>query len=164
MNGAILLLLSIRTPNFRPRFQYFNKWTGAVGMVVPLVTMFGIDARMALIMMGVFLVLVTGYAFFGPPTTFGEVSQAVIFHQVRESGLADGRYSNSPLQVRKYLLLLGEREVTRGSTNRFWRPSPLFLSTQSPDFLTNNDINLLTVANAMKKGNSEACFPARLHY
>lgn len=52
MNGAILLLLSIRAPNFRPRFRYFNKWTAVVGLIIPLIAMFGIDEKMTSIFIG----------------------------------------------------------------------------------------------------------------
>lgn len=52
MNGAILLLLLIGAPNFRPRFRYFNKWTASIGLLVPLVAMFGIDERLTLIFIG----------------------------------------------------------------------------------------------------------------
>ncbi len=52
MNGAVLLLLAIRAPNFRPRFRYFNKWTAALGIVLPLTAMFGIDIYLSLIFIG----------------------------------------------------------------------------------------------------------------
>ena len=52
MNGAILLLLLIGAPNFRPRFRYFNKWTAGVGLLIPLVAMFGISERLTLIFIG----------------------------------------------------------------------------------------------------------------
>ncbi len=52
MNGAILLLLAIRAPNFRPRFRYFNKTTAVIGIILPLVAMFGINEKMTSIFIG----------------------------------------------------------------------------------------------------------------
>ena len=118
-------------------FQYWNTYTAVVGAVVPLLALFGINVVMTLAFMGarpraqhpccawhacthlvghapgIFILLVILFAVLAPPTDFGDVSRAIIFYQVR-----------------KYLLRLDEQGEQAHHSNKFWRPSPLFISTQ----------------------------------
>lgn len=79
-------------------------------MLVPFVTMFGIELKMSLYLFSAFLVILIVFTFSAPAKEWGEISQAIIFHQVR-----------------KYLLRLGRHKK---SSNKFWRPSILLLETQ----------------------------------
>eukprot|EP00055_Hartaetosiga_balthica_P016009 m.98637 g.98637 ORF g.98637 m.98637 type:complete len:927 (-) comp9018_c0_seq1:894-3674(-) len=134
VNAAVLLLLFLQVPNFRPMFKLFNKWTCAMGCVAPIVLMFGIDRLLTLIFIGGFLMLVVVFAIAAPSTEFGEVTQVVLFHHVR-----------------KYLLRLGSRG-THLQSARFWQPAPLLFQLHSPVFCEAKDEALAKVASALKKG------------
>src|SRR5436190_4574110 len=98
-NLACFLLKIGSAPNFRPSFHYFKWWTAAIGALVSGATMFFVDGVYATgcIMTLVFLFLVIHYT--TPPKAWGDVSQSLIYHQVR-----------------KYLLRLRQEHV------KFWRP------------------------------------------
>ena len=98
-NLACFLLKIGSAPNFRPSFQYFKWWTAAIGALVSAATMFFVDGiyATACVMTLVFLFLVIHYT--TPPKAWGDVSQSLIYHQVR-----------------KYLLRLRQDHV------KFWRP------------------------------------------
>ena len=110
-------------PNFRPMFKYWSKWTALVGFITNLFVMFFLDYKHGIIGVAVLLLLIIYLVFRGPVTQWGDVSQALMFHQVR-----------------KFLLMLSERPHAK-----YWRPNMLVLTDD-----VNSAI--LAFCNKIKKG------------
>ena len=105
-NVACFLLRVAGAPNFRPTFKYFSWHTALFGAIACAVVLFVSSPEYAGAAV-VLLLLLIGYISYNAPVTgWGDVSQAIIFHQVR-----------------KYLLRLDERKAHA----KFWRPSMLLL-------------------------------------
>eukprot|EP00158_Paraphelidium_tribonemae_P006825 Partr_v1_DN27987_c0_g1_i1_m11631 putative solute carrier family 12 (potassium chloride transporters), member 9 len=126
INFACFLLKIASAPNFRPTFVYFDWWTALCGFVGCFVCMFvvsGVDSAVAIVFM---IVLLVSIHFIAPPKAWGDLQQALIYHQVR-----------------KYLLRLDMRKYHV----KYWRPQILLLtrSVLAP-------IPLIEFANSMKKG------------
>lgn len=123
-NLACFLLKIGSAPNFRPSFHYFNWWTAAFGTIISGASMFFVDGLYASGCVGIliFIFLVVHYT--SPPKSWGDVSQSLIYHQVR-----------------KYLLRLRQEHV------KFWRPQILlFINDPRRQF------KLVQFCNALKKG------------
>mmetsp|Transcript_1954 Transcript_1954/g.4868 ORF Transcript_1954/g.4868 Transcript_1954/m.4868 type:complete len:537 (+) Transcript_1954:3-1613(+) len=123
VNLTCLTLALSGAPNFRPMFKYWNKWTALLGMGTNLFVMFYLDYRHGMILCGILVILLIYLVFRGPVTQWGDVSQALMFHQVR-----------------KYLLLLNERPHPK-----FWRPNLLLL-------IDDPSLGVLGFCNSIKKG------------
>lgn len=124
MNLACFLLKIGSAPNFRPAFKFFSWHTAFAGSILSAFAMFFIDetyATMAVIVL-VFLFLLIHYL--SPPKHWGDVSQNLIYHQVR-----------------KYLLRLRPEHI------KFWRPQ-IILLVGDPRRQT----RLVQFCNSMKKG------------
>lgn len=126
VNLACLALKLAAAPNFRPTFQVYARYTSALGALSCLVLMFFINAAYAGVTMAVMVILFIYLLLRGPATPWGDVSQALIYHQVR-----------------KYLLRLDIRK----SHVKFWRPEVL-LMVSNP----RSAYNMIEFANDMKKG------------
>ncbi|KAK7935197.1 solute carrier family 12 protein [Apiospora marii] len=124
MNLACFLLKIGSAPNFRPAFKFFNWQSAFVGSILSAVAMFFIDETYAAsaICLLVFLFLLIHYL--SPPKHWGDVSQNLIYHQVR-----------------KYLLRLKPEHI------KFWRPQ-IILLINDPRHHT----RLIQFCNSMKKG------------
>ncbi|KAF3481624.1 uncharacterized protein GIQ15_04383 [Arthroderma uncinatum] len=123
-NLACFLLKIGSAPNFRPSFHYFNSTTALVGTVISGASMFFTDGVYAT---GCVCVLVTLFLlihYMAPPKTWGDVSQSLIYHQVR-----------------KYLLRLRPEHV------KFWRPQILLFVN---DF--ESQYKMIHFCNSLKKG------------
>ncbi|KAM5435353.1 hypothetical protein MferCBS31731_006318 [Microsporum ferrugineum] len=123
-NLACFLLKIGSAPNFRPSFHYFNSTTAFVGTVISGASMFFTDGVYAT---GCVCVLVTLFLlihYMAPPKTWGDVSQSLIYHQVR-----------------KYLLRLRPEHV------KFWRPQILLFVN---DF--ESQYKMIHFCNSLKKG------------
>jgi amino acid transporter len=107
-NLSVCVLKMTGAPNFRPRFRYFSWKTSLTGAILCLVIMFLSGPLYAFMTLGFLGVLFLHILYFAPPNAegWGDVTQALIFHQVR-----------------KMLLHLDERK----SHPKFWRPSILLL-------------------------------------
>ncbi|ODQ63125.1 hypothetical protein NADFUDRAFT_84602, partial [Nadsonia fulvescens var. elongata DSM 6958] len=123
-NMACFLLKISSAPNFRPSFRFFSWKTALYGGLFGLVAMFFADGQKAFGMLIVLIVLFILIHYISPPKPWGDVSQGLIYHQVR-----------------KYLLRLRQDSV------KFWRPQILLL-VDDP----RSAWNLIRFCNHLKKG------------
>eukprot|EP01138_Halocafeteria_seosinensis_P005582 gb/GECG01005705.1/.p1 GENE.gb/GECG01005705.1/~~gb/GECG01005705.1/.p1 ORF type:complete len:1090 (+),score=107.31 gb/GECG01005705.1/:1-3270(+) len=127
-NLACFTLRIAGAPNFRPKFRYFSWHTALAGALCCAVILF-ISGPVTASISVVILILVWLYISYSSPAAgWGDVAQALIFHQVR-----------------KYLLRLDERKAHA----KFWRPS-LMVFMQDPSNL--HAKILLDFCNNVKKG------------
>ena len=125
-NFACFVLKIAGAPNFRPRFRFFSWHTALLGAILNIVIMFLASPIFATVSI-VLLALVFGFIVYAAPEVpWGDVSQALIYHQVR-----------------KYLLRLDERK----SHPKFWRPSILLIIDQPMQ-----SMGLIDFCNSLKKG------------
>ncbi|XP_048853818.1 solute carrier family 12 member 9 [Brienomyrus brachyistius] len=123
---ACLSLEWASAPNFRPTFQYFSWHTCFLGIVSCVVMMFVINAVYSSASIVLLLLLLLFLHYRAPTSSWGYVSQALIFHQVR-----------------KFLLMLDVRK----EHVKFWRPQVL-LMVANP----RSSGHLITFVNQLKKG------------
>lgn len=123
-NLACFLLKISSAPNFRPSFHYFNRWTAGFGTLISGVSMFFVDGAYAASCVGVLIVIFLIIHYTTPPKSWGDVSQSLIYHQVR-----------------KYLLRLRQEHV------KFWRPQ-ILLFINDP----RRQYKLIQFCNSLKKG------------
>lgn len=123
-NLACFLLKISSAPNFRPSFHYFNWWTAAVGTVVSGAMMFFVDGLYASGCVAILIIIFSIIHYTTPPKSWGDVSQSLIYHQVR-----------------KYLLRLRQEHV------KFWRPQILLLVNDP-----RRQYKLIQFCNSLKKG------------
>lgn len=134
-NLACFLLKISSAPNFRPSFHYFRWWTAGIGTIISGITMFFVDGvyASACVSVLVFLFLLIHYT--SPPKAWGDVSQSLIYHQVR-----------------KYLLRLRQENHIK-----FWRPQ-LLLFVNDP----RRSYNLIQFCNCEYKHPFHPCFDLKL--
>lgn len=123
-NLACFLLKIGSAPNFRPSFHLFNWQTAAAGTILSGASMFFVDNVSASGCVGILILLFLLIHYTSPPKSWGDVSQSLIYHQVR-----------------KYLLRLKQEHV------KFWRPQILLFVK---DLETEN--KLVSFCNSLKKG------------
>lgn len=123
-NLACFLLKISSAPNFRPSFHYFNWWTAGFGTLISGATMFFVDGAYATGCVTILVVIFLIIHYFSPPKSWGDVSQSIIYHQVR-----------------KYLLRLRQEHV------KFWRPQ-ILLFINDP----RHQYELIQFCNSLKKG------------
>lgn len=123
-NLACFLLTISAAPNFRPSFHYFNIWTAGIGALVSGVSMFFVDGLNATGSVTILVILFLIIHYTTPPKSWGDVSQSLIYHQVR-----------------KYLLRLRQEHV------KFWRPQ-ILLFVNNP----RHQYELIQFCNCLKKG------------
>ncbi|KAF9955005.1 hypothetical protein BGZ65_003659, partial [Modicella reniformis] len=126
LNLACFLLKIGSAPNFRPSFRFFRWWTAFAGMVLSAVVMCFVDLGMSLLSglmtSGLFILI----HYWSPPKRWGDVTQSLMYHQVR-----------------KYLLRLDSRK----DHVKFWRPQILLL-VHHP----RTEYHLIQFCNHLKKG------------
>jgi len=125
-NLACFALQVAGAPNFRPSFKYFHWSSSMVGAVLCFVSCFIVSYILATIALVCIVVLFLYIYFQGPEREWGDVKQAIIFHQVR-----------------KFLLRLDVRK----SHAKNWRPS-ILLMVNHPQ----TSIPLIYFVNNLKKG------------
>ncbi|SCU77948.1 LADA_0A03004g1_1 [Lachancea dasiensis] len=124
MNLACFLLEISSAPNFRPSFTYFDWYTACIGGGLAIVAMLIVDPVTACLVMLVISMIFVVIHLFSAPKPWGDVSQNIIYHQVR-----------------KYLLRLRQDNV------KYWRPQILLL-VDNP----RTSWNLIKFCNNLKKG------------
>lgn len=123
-NLACFLLKVGSAPNFRPSFRYFNHWTALAGTIISGGSMFFVDGIYASGCVCILVLLFLLIHYTTPPKSWGDVSQSLIYHQVR-----------------KYLLRLKPEHV------KFWRPQILLFVN---DYET--QYKMIHFCNSLKKG------------
>ncbi|CAG8909016.1 unnamed protein product [Penicillium egyptiacum] len=123
-NLACFLLKIGSAPNFRPSFHYFNWQTAAAGTLVSGISMFFVDGVYATGCVGILVILFLLIHYSSPPKPWGDVSQSLIYHQVR-----------------KYLLRLRQEHV------KFWRPQILLFVSD-----LDRQYKMVSFCNSLKKG------------
>lgn len=124
MNLATFLLKIGSAPNFRPSFHFFSWETALAGTIVSGAAMFFVDGVYASACVAVLIIIFLLIHYTTPPKSWGDVSQSLIYHQVR-----------------KYLLRLRQEHV------KFWRPQILLLVNDP-----RRQYKLIQFCNSMKKG------------
>jgi solute carrier family 12 (potassium/chloride transporters), member 9 len=124
-NLACFLLKISSAPNFRPSFHYFKWWTAAAGAAASVAAMFFVDGLYATGSIGILVMLFLLIHYTTPPKAWGDVSQSLLYHQVR-----------------KYLLRLRHHEHVK-----FWRPQ-ILLFVNDP----RRGYKLIQFCNSLKKG------------
>ncbi|KAH8733756.1 amino acid permease-domain-containing protein [Ilyonectria robusta] len=124
MNLACFLLKIGSAPNFRPSFKFFAWQTALLAGLLSAAAMFFIDETYAAIAVSVLVLLFLLIHYLSPPKRWGDVSQNLIYHQVR-----------------KYLLRLRPEHI------KFWRPH-IILLINNPRRQT----RLIQFCNSLKKG------------
>ncbi|ESZ94943.1 hypothetical protein SBOR_4667 [Sclerotinia borealis F-4128] len=124
MNLACFLLSIGSAPNWRPSFHFFNWQTAVAGAIVSGAAMFFVDGFYATGCVGVLLLLFLFIHYSVEPKSWGDVSQSLIYHQIR-----------------KYLLKLKQEHV------KFWRPQVILLVNDP-----RRQYKLIQFCNSMKKG------------
>ncbi|KAF1950402.1 hypothetical protein CC80DRAFT_496849 [Byssothecium circinans] len=123
-NLACFLLKIGSAPNFRPSFHFFNWQTAALGAVLSGATMYFVDGVYASACVALLIIIFLLIHYTTPPKPWGDVSQSLIYHQVR-----------------KYLLRLRQEHV------KFWRPQILLLVNDP-----RRQFKLIQFCNSLKKG------------
>lgn len=123
-NLACALLKLGSAPNFRPSFKYFSTNSALAGSISCFVAMFIVDGITASLIFITLMFLILVIHFVSPPKQWGDVSQSLIYHQVR-----------------KYLLKLRQDNV------KYWRPQILLL-VDNP----RTAWKLISFCNHLKKG------------
>ena len=124
MNLACFLLEIAAAPNFRPSFKYFDRYTAFFGSFISVISMIIVDGSTASALIFGIMILFLIIHYLCPPKPWGDVSQSLIYHQVR-----------------KYLLRLKQDNI------KYWRPQ-ILLFVDNP----RTSWNLIRFCNHLKKG------------
>ncbi|ORZ30905.1 amino acid permease-domain-containing protein [Catenaria anguillulae PL171] len=145
LNLACLLLRLAGAPNFRPRFRYFGRVTASLGMAFALAAMFIVDVTYAAACILVSASLFASVHYFGEPKAWGDVGQALMYHQVRRLLLKLDRQPAGPR------LTSSASRSSQLASLKLWRPQILLVpppTTTDPLMFKNT----ILFANDMKKG------------
>lgn len=124
VNLACFLLEVSGTPNFRPHWKWYNKYTAAIGFMMAMIINFWLDYKFALSSLFLQILVFVYLLKKGPEVAWGDVTQSILFHQIR-----------------KFLLRMDQGK----SHNKQWRPSVMLLQFDL-------DLALIDFCNILKKG------------
>eukprot|EP00043_Microstomoeca_roanoka_P013127 m.128609 g.128609 ORF g.128609 m.128609 type:complete len:955 (-) comp15674_c0_seq2:46-2910(-) len=124
VNLTCFILSAVNAPNFRPTFKFYSWPTALLGAILNVSIMFYLNWIYATVTLVCMILLYVYLTFYGPATDWGDITNELIFHQVR-----------------KYLLRLS----TAQTHSKFWKPNLLILAGGC-------DAGLLAFCNALKKG------------
>jgi len=124
VNLACFLLEVSGTPNFRPHWQWYNKYTAATGFIMAIAINFWLDYVFATCALVIQILVFVYLLKKGPEVAWGDVTQSLLFHQIR-----------------KFLLRMDQGK----SHNKQWRPSVMLLQFDL-------DLALIDFCNILKKG------------
>lgn len=110
VNLACFTVTIAGAPNFRPSWKFFNSWTAIAGAIICFVGMFFVQPFLSIVAIVLVLILIGIIAWRAPPNDWGDVTQALMYHQVR-----------------KYLLRLDIRKEHK----KYWRPQ-ILLFVENP--------------------------------
>ena len=82
VNLSCLALEWASAPNFRPTFKYFHWSTALLGFIACVIMMFVVNALYAGVAIVLYLTLIVIIHYRKTPTSWGDITQALIFHQV----------------------------------------------------------------------------------
>lgn len=125
INLSCMMCVLTSAPNFRPSFKYFNLATSMIGLIGAAGMTFVINPLYSSLVIITWMLLMIGIHLRSPPVRWGDITQALMFHQVR-----------------KYLLLLDQRK----DHVKFWRPR-ILLMVENPS----SCLPLIDFVNDLKK-------------
>lgn len=125
INLSCMMCLLTSAPNFRPSFKYFNILTSVIGLAGSCAMTFVIDPLYSSLVVVAWMLLMVCIHLRSPPVEWGNISQALMFHQVR-----------------KYLLLLDHKK----EHVKYWRPR-ILLMVENP----RSCLPLIEFVNDLKK-------------
>ncbi len=128
VNLACFVHLISGAPNFRPLWPFVSKWTALIGCIGSTALMFIAQPLWASVSFIAMIVLFVFIHYRAPVTGWGDIAQALIYHQVR-----------------KYLLRL---DVSKDHV-KYWRPQLLLLDIGR---VSRSTLPLAKFCNNLKKG------------
>ena len=120
-NLACFLLDTVGTPNYRPSFKYYSRTTSFLGFVLSFVVMFYLSWDFALATL-ILMAVIFAYIAATHTPKWDDVSQALIYHQVRKyllnmrrsetvlSAVPNGPAENAASEEEELLSVLDEEE------------------------------------------------------
>lgn len=119
VNLACFTVTIAGAPNFRPSWKFFNMWTALAGAIICFLGMFFVQPFLSCIAVVLVVILMIVIAWRAPPNDWGDVTQALMYHQVR-----------------KYLLRLDIRKEHK----KYWRPQVLLFVSNPVHYIEYNFI------------------------
>jgi potassium/chloride transporter 9 len=146
-------------PNFRPAWKCYTWWSALAGAFLNLGIMFWLSWYSAAVsILCLFAIWIFIY-FKGPDKGWGDVTQAIIYHQVRKfllklegGGSAEGGAEGGAASASAASVAPSASHSELSARAKFWRPSILVLVNRPCTALDEAETELIMLCNALKKG------------